>query len=169
MQNLVNTVKMIAQKFLNDFETEIDTDIVRLKFYIKNTNTGYKTLEITEQQNKLNVKFFPSMINKIMDISELENVILIINKQTYIIEHSEQEIKKIKEKYVSGTKIELIKMYDLQAPLPKTIGKVAYVDDVGTVHVDWENGSALGLVIGIDEFKIIYEQEMENLDETRIR
>ena len=61
----------------------------------------------------------------------------------------------IKEKYIEGTKIELIKMYDIQAPLPKTRGFIESVDDKGTLHIRWENGSSLGLVVGVDEFKVI--------------
>ena len=32
------------------------------------------------------------------------------------------------------------------------IGTVAVIDDIGTVHVDWDNGSGLGLVYGEDKF-----------------
>ena len=63
---------------------------------------------------------------------------------------------KIKQEYSKGTNIELIKMYDYINPVPAgTKGIIDFVDHIGTLHVNWENGSSLGLVIGIDEFKII--------------
>lgn len=71
-----------------------------------------------------------------------------------------EEIKSIKEKYIPGAKIELIKMYDNTHPVPSgTKGIVDFVDDIGTVHVRWETGSGLGLIIGLDEFKILEEDK----------
>lgn len=46
-------------------------------------------------------------------------------------------------------------MYDLQELQTGTKGTVNFVDDMGTIHMKWENGSTLGLIDGIDEFKII--------------
>lgn len=33
------------------------------------------------------------------------------------------------------------------------IGTVVFVDDLGTIHMEWQNGSGLGLVPDIDKFK----------------
>lgn len=65
------------------------------------------------------------------------------------------QIQRIKELYKAGTKIELKKMYDVQAVPPNTIGIVDFVDDIGTIHVKWENGSSLGVIYGKDKFKIV--------------
>ena len=46
-------------------------------------------------------------------------------------------------------------MYDIQAVPSNTIGTVDFVDDIGTIHINWENGSSLGLIEGKDEFVII--------------
>jgi hypothetical protein len=54
-----------------------------------------------------------------------------------------------------GKRVELIYMNDKQAPEPGTKGTVRRVDDMGTIHVNWDNGSSLGLVTGEDIFKII--------------
>lgn len=67
----------------------------------------------------------------------------------------QQDIEQIKKKYTKGTKIELIKMNDTQAPPTGTKGTVDYVDDIGTIHMIWETGSTLGLIEGEDEFRII--------------
>ena len=66
-----------------------------------------------------------------------------------------QDIEQIKKKYPKGTKIELIKMNDIQAPPTGTKGIVEQVDDIGTIHMIWETGSTLGLVEGEDEFRIM--------------
>ena len=72
----------------------------------------------------------------------------------------EKQIKYIREKYVAGTKIELIKMYDLLAPVEAgTKGIVERVDDIGNLSIDWENGRTLSLVIGVDEFKVLENRE----------
>ena len=54
-----------------------------------------------------------------------------------------------------GKRVELIYMNDKQAPAAGTKGTVRRVDDMGTIHVNWDNGSSLGLVDGEDTFKII--------------
>lgn len=54
-----------------------------------------------------------------------------------------------------GKRVELIYMNDKQAPVPGTQGTVTKIDDIGTIHVNWDNGSSLGLVTGEDIFKII--------------
>jgi hypothetical protein len=54
-----------------------------------------------------------------------------------------------------GKRVELICMYDDQAPEPGTKGVITKVDDMGTIHVDWENGSTLGLILNEDKYKIL--------------
>lgn len=62
-------------------------------------------------------------------------------------------LKHLKEQYPEGSRVELIHMDDPQAPKQGAIGVVRNVDDIGTVHVAWENGSSLGLIPGVDEFR----------------
>ncbi len=68
-----------------------------------------------------------------------------------------EEVKAIREKYPEGTKVRLIRMDDVQAPPEGTIGTVTYVDDAGTIHMKWENGSSLGLIEEEDRFEKIGE------------
>lgn len=72
---------------------------------------------------------------------------------------SAKEKANLKAKYKKGTKVELIRMDDIQAPPKGTKGVVVAVDDIGTIHVDWENGSSLGIVYGEDSCKIIEETD----------
>ena len=43
--------------------------------------------------------------------------------------------------------------------VPGCRGRIVAVDDIGTVHVAWRNGSTLGVVIGVDEIKIVPEDD----------
>ena len=64
-------------------------------------------------------------------------------------------IDMLKERYPRGTRVELISMSDAHAPKEGTKGTVVCVDDIGTVHVKWDNGSTLGVVYGEDSIKVI--------------
>jgi hypothetical protein len=46
-------------------------------------------------------------------------------------------------------------MEDPQAPPIGTTGTVIGVDDLGTVHVKWDNGSCLGVAFGEDDCRRI--------------
>lgn len=63
---------------------------------------------------------------------------------------SENIVSKLKADYPKGTRVRLIKMDDVQAPPLGTKGTVDCVDDTGTIHVIWDNGSRLGIVYGED-------------------
>ena len=65
----------------------------------------------------------------------------------------QEVIKKLKEAYPIGSRVELIKMDDSQAPPIHTQGTVRSIDDIGTIHVLWDNGSSLGVVYGEDEVR----------------
>ncbi len=66
------------------------------------------------------------------------------------------DVREIKKMYPSGTKIRLTRMGEDQQRVPDgTIGTVRYVDDIGTIHMRWETGSSLGLIVGEDEFEKI--------------
>ena len=58
----------------------------------------------------------------------------------------EKEAKRYKEQYPNGTRLELISMEDPQAVPPGTRGTVQFVDDVGSIHMNWDNGRTLALV-----------------------
>jgi hypothetical protein len=68
---------------------------------------------------------------------------------------SREQVKSIKERYPQGTRIKLNYMNDSQAVQSGTLGTVAYVDDMGTIHMKWDNGRSLGLVVGEDSFEVI--------------
>lgn len=60
-------------------------------------------------------------------------------------------VERLKEQYPAGTKVELISMNDPYREMPAGLtGVVTGVDDTGTIHVNWQNGSSLGVVYGED-------------------
>lgn len=52
-------------------------------------------------------------------------------------------VEQIKNQYPEGTRVELIHMDDKQAPPIGTRGTVRGVDDIGSIMVNWNNGSCL--------------------------
>ena len=55
-----------------------------------------------------------------------------------------RNIQFLKDLYPTGTRVKLVEMNDIQAPPIGTLGTVIYVDDIGTIHIKWDNGSTLG-------------------------
>jgi len=73
-----------------------------------------------------------------------------------------EKIKLYRLQYPKGTKIELINMDDPYRDMPAGLkGIVDHVDDACQIHCDWENGSGLALIPGVDEFRIVREQEQD--------
>ena len=64
-----------------------------------------------------------------------------------------EQIKHVREQYPAGTWVELLFMNDEQAPPAGTCGTVVGVDDAGTVHTRWDNGSGLGFIPGTDHVR----------------
>ena len=74
-------------------------------------------------------------------------------------------VRRMKEQYPPGTRIRLDYMGDDPRPIePGTKGTVRTVDDMGTVHCDFDNGRRLGLVPGEDSFHVIAERNRSDRD-----
>ena len=63
-----------------------------------------------------------------------------------------EEVSMLREKYPEGSSIVVYSMNDPRPVTPGTRGTVRIVDDMGTIHCDFENGRRLGLIPGVDEF-----------------
>ena len=64
-----------------------------------------------------------------------------------------ETVEMIRKEYPVGTRIELLKMDDIQAPPVGTKGTVKGVDDAGNLVVAWDNGCGLNVVYGEDIVK----------------
>lgn len=71
-----------------------------------------------------------------------------INKET---------LARLREVYPAGARVELISMDDPYNTrlMPGSKGSVVSVDDMGTIHVQWDCGSSLGVVYGVDHCKLL--------------
>jgi len=81
-----------------------------------------------------------------------------------------EEVEKLRKTYPVGCPVVCVHMqksqtnpYDHVIP-SGTIGNVRAVDDAGTIHVAWENGSSLGLIPGVDEFHIAGKECAARMD-----
>jgi len=68
---------------------------------------------------------------------------------------SKEIVEQVRKKYPAGTRVELLKMDDSQAPPIGTKGTVTGVDDTASVMVAWDNGSHLHVIFGEDEIRRI--------------
>ena len=63
---------------------------------------------------------------------------------------SRETVRRIREQYPAGKRVELVRMDDAQAPPAGTKGTVLGVDDIGSLLMRWDNGSGLHVVWGED-------------------
>ena len=78
-----------------------------------------------------------------------------------------RQAERNRKSYPPGTRIELISMADSYAPIRAGAkGTVDHVDDIGTIHMKWDNGWAVALCPGEDKFRKI--EELSPAEEKRI-
>lgn len=76
-------------------------------------------------------------------------------------ERQHRQAQRYKDAYPPGTRIVLNHMSDPYHPVPEGMrGTVRVVDDMGTIHMNWDNGRTLGLVPGEDSFRKLTEEEL---------
>ena len=70
-----------------------------------------------------------------------------------------EQIERLKERYPAGTVVRLGQM-EGEHQMPSGMeGKVTGVDDIGQIHVEWENGSTLALNVEEDDFTVVPQKE----------
>ena len=70
---------------------------------------------------------------------------------------SREQVAAVRQKYPAGTRVKLIRMDDPQAPPTGTKGTVIGVDDTGSLLMNWDNGSGLNVIYGVDQVQIVSE------------
>ena len=69
-----------------------------------------------------------------------------------------RQAERCKAEYPAGTRIVLLQMGDDPRPVASgTRGTVKVVDDIGTIHCEFDNGRQLGVVPGEDSFRKVGE------------
>lgn len=72
---------------------------------------------------------------------------------------SNGRIEFYKEHYPVGTRVQHDSMGDDPCPVESgAVGTVIAVDDIGTLHVEFDNGRSLGICPEVDKFHKITEQ-----------
>lgn len=72
---------------------------------------------------------------------------------------SKERLQALRQHFKPGTRVELLKMDDVQAPPIGTKGIVISVDDIGSIMVNWDNGSGLSVAYGEDECKVVADHD----------
>ena len=72
-----------------------------------------------------------------------------------------ETLKRLKKQYPIGCRVELVQMNDPYSTKlkPGCRGTVIAVDDIGTIHVNWDCGSSLGVVYGEDVCRKVAETD----------
>lgn len=66
-------------------------------------------------------------------------------------------VERVRKEYPAGTRVELVRMDDVQALPIGTRGTVIGVDDTASLLMRWDNGSHLNVVYGEDAVRKIEE------------
>lgn len=69
-------------------------------------------------------------------------------------------IEELKQMYPAGTRVKLIFMDDHHAPPEGALGTVRFVDDLGSIHVNWDCGKSLALIDNVDKWIICNEYDI---------
>ena len=72
---------------------------------------------------------------------------------------SKERLQALRERFKPGSRVELLKMDDVQAPPIGTRGTVVGVDDIGSIMVAWDNGSGLSVAYGADLCRVVSSDE----------
>lgn len=71
---------------------------------------------------------------------------------------SKEIVERLRQEYPPGTRVELVRMDDAQAPPIGTHGTVIGVDDIASIMVRWDCGGSLSVAYGEDECKKLPEE-----------
>ncbi len=75
--------------------------------------------------------------------------------------YDEEKVEALRKQYPAGTRVKLEHMNDPFPVESGTGGTVRFVDDLGSVGVEWDDGRSLSLIPGEDTFSI---QQLQNLN-----
>lgn len=59
-------------------------------------------------------------------------------------------VERLRKQFPADSRVELLRMDDPAAPPIGTRSTVIAVDDIGSILVDWDNGSGLSVAYGAD-------------------
>lgn len=66
-----------------------------------------------------------------------------------------KQLELLRKRYPAGAEVCLDHM-EGESRMPQGLkGKISCVDDAGQIHVNWENGSSLALIPGVDRVRVV--------------
>ena len=74
---------------------------------------------------------------------------------------SKDVVEVLRRQYPFGTRVELVRMDDPQAPPIGTKGTVRGVDDIGSIMVAWDNGCGLSVAYGADICRKVGDEDVQ--------
>lgn len=158
MERLLEVVKLVADKYIENSDVIVDKDLLTIEYhtYTVGDRDVFKTIQVTEFEDKLKVNFISEKVTKIIELNELNNIFNILKHQEQYRKPSENELAQIIKQYPSGTKIRLEKIYDLVNDIPEgSIGIINDVKENRTLQVEWKNGTVTEVFVGRDKFNKI--------------
>lgn len=66
----------------HDIDAVISKDSILIKIFRKNTKEIYKKIKVEKEDNKFKIIIFPDKITKLGNMSELDEIITILEKQS---------------------------------------------------------------------------------------
>ena len=66
---------------------------------------------------------------------------------------NEKNLNSLRERFPIGCRVVLLQMEDEYAPPRGMLGSVTGIDSTGSLLVDWDNGSGLNVLYGIDRVR----------------
>ncbi len=72
---------------------------------------------------------------------------------------NKETVEKMKRQFPVGCRVELVRMDDVQAPPVGTKETVTGIDDTGSLLVNWDNGSSLNVIYGIDIVRKVVDSD----------
>lgn len=70
---------------------------------------------------------------------------------------SKRTLEQLQDEYPVSCRVELLQMDEATAPPIGTHGTVTGIDDIGSIMVDWDNGSGLNVLYGIDRVRKVVD------------
>lgn len=115
---------------LRDVETEMSIQQKLSKFPV--TESEWSNYTLDQQVNDQGIMLDRTLVTQAMQMI------------------SKEALQNLRERFPKGTRVELVKMEDPQAPPAGTKGTVLGVDDIGSIMVAWDNGCGLSVAYGED-------------------
>lgn len=136
------------------------------KYLIEITETLQKQIEIEATSKEEALRIVKEQYRK-EDITLTEQEYVQTDFSILNVELvKESKIDNLRKNYPPGTRIKCLHMNDPYHPIPMgTLGTVEHVDDGGTIHMKWDNGSGLGLIPNEDMFIKVSEQSKKKTKE----